>query len=539
MKYYRMFALGALLLSGLSTNQLVAQPAQGTAQDKLAKGLHDVTIKYYAGGEDGGLAHVSYWGIGAGNPYYDALDPVEQVKAGKINANVLHSNLFQPSNAAIAGYEVTGSLKAGRRQQNITFRLPREWNGHLVVVGTPGLRNEYASEAVIAPWLLEAGYAYIAGDKGIPGGASDMLSGNHPTRHWGKMMIDMAKFARRALHKYTGRYPTYTYAIGLSNGGYQTRRALEIDHQRVNDGENRVFNGGLDWSGAYWPDKRVVDTDKDGRASVAEYAASNSLVGHIDRAALAMKWAYDPDGLSKPDEFIKSPPFPDAYFDFTGAGFSPESGMFWGYYNTIFDPFQYVPGFEIFRGVGYYNLVAYVYRADLRGDDAIAAAAYSCYADPLNPLAEPPLYDWLHNAPDDGWDRTSVRYALKNANSAEFSAPMISVHGLADGLVGLNAQAVAYRNAVERYGDPDLHRLYGIANAGHVDYHADGGGDFGFNGIPGDENMADKLTPMQAYVQRAFSYLVDWVEGGLLPPDNTVVATDPYNDATNPASLSW
>ncbi len=538
MIYPRFISYLVLLLFGLMLNPVAAKPNEITP-DKLVNGLRDATIKYYAGGEDGGLAHVSYWGIRAGDPYFETLDPVEQAKVGKINANVIHSQLFQPDNEEIAGFEVTGVLKAGGRHQSITFRLPDEWNGKLAVIGTPGLRNEYASEALLAPWLLEAGYAYIAGDKGIPGGANDMLSGNHPTQFWGKMMIDMAKFAQRALRKYTGRQPTYTYAIGLSNGGYQTRRALEIDHNRVNKEKKRLFDGGLDWSGAYWPDKRVVDTNKDGHASVEEYAASNSLVGHIDRAALAMKWSYDPEGLTKPEEFLKSPPYPGAYFDFNGAGFSPESGVFWGYYNTIFDPFQYVPGFEIFRGVGYYNLVAYVYRADLRGDGAASAAAYSCYADPLNPLAEPPLYDWLRNAPDNGWDRTSVRYALRNANSAEFSVPMISVHGLADGLLGLNAQAVAYRNAVAAYGNPNLHRLYGIANAGHVDYHADGGGDFDFNGIPGDENMADKLTPMQAYIQRAFTYLVDWAENQQLPPDNTVVPTDPYTDVTDPASLNW
>ena len=32
---------------------------------------------------------------------------------------------------------------------------------------------------------MEQGFAYIAGDKGIPGGAADMLSGTHPTQHWG------------------------------------------------------------------------------------------------------------------------------------------------------------------------------------------------------------------------------------------------------------------------------------------------------------------------------------------------------------------
>ena len=145
---------------------------------KKCCGFEDIYIKDYVGGDDGGLAHVTYWGLPAADPdYYDALPPEEQAKVRKINANVIHAAAFQPTNAGIAGKEVTGLLKRGRRVQSITFRIPDNWNGKLVVGGTPGLRNEYANEAILVPWLLEKGYAYISGDKGIPGGANDMISG--------------------------------------------------------------------------------------------------------------------------------------------------------------------------------------------------------------------------------------------------------------------------------------------------------------------------------------------------------------------------
>ncbi len=49
---------------------------------------------------------------------------------------------------------------------------------------------------------------------------------------------------------------------------------------------------------------------------------------------------------------------------------------------------------------------------------------------------------------------------------------------------------------------------------------ADGNGNFDFNGVPGDEGMADRLTPMQAYVEKAFAYLVDWSENDNAPPDS-------------------
>ncbi len=501
------------------------------------KGLTDVNIHQYVGGEDGGLAHVTYWGLPAADPdYYGALSPEEQAKVGKINANLLHAAAFQPTNADIAGTEVTGLLKMGKRVQSITFRLPDTWNGKLVVAGTPGLRNEYANEAVLVPWLLEAGYAYIAGDKGIPGGANDMISGKHPTQYWGDMMIDLALLGQECLRKFAGERPSYIYAMGLSNGGYQTRRALEIDHERVSKRQKRLFDGGVDWSGAYWPDKRVMDADGDGKVSVEEYAAADSLVGAIDKGTLAMGWFYS-ETLSTPEEYAKNPRFPGAYLSMVNAGFSPESALYWGYYNTNYDGYQYVPGFEIFRGVGYYNLVSYVYRADLRGDDAVVSAAYSCYSDPANPDTPPPIYDWLFGAENGGWNRESVRYALKNANTGEFSVPMLSLQGQADGLVPLHSQGLEYKDAVELYGNPDLHRFYIIAHTGHVDSHTDGG--WGANPYSKDPDIPDLQTPMQAYAMRTFGYLVDWVENGNEPPSSKLVETDPANDVTDPILLDW
>jgi hypothetical protein len=500
--------------------------------------LRDTYVRVYAGGGDGGLAHVTYWGLPTGDPdYFDNLPAEEQVKVGKINANMIHAAAFQPTNADIAGTEVTGLLTTGRRAQSITFRLPDGWNGKLIVAGTPGLRNEYANEAIMVPWMLEAGYAYIAGDKGIPGGAADMISGKHPTQYWGDMMIDLAFLGRDLLEEYAGEAPGITYVMGLSNGGYQTRRALEIDHERVLKGYKRLFDGGVDWSGAYWPDKRVLDADRNGKVSVEEYAAADSLVGAIDKGTLAMGWFHSPDTLSTDEEYGKDPRFPGAYLPMVNAGFSPESALFWGYYNTNFDPYQYVSGYEVFRGVGYYNLVSYVYRADLRGDDAATSAAYSCYADPSLPNMPPPLYDWLANAENGGWNRESVKYALKNANTGEFSAPLLSLQGQADGLVPLQSQGMEYTDAVELYGTPELHRFYVIAHAPHVDEHVDGG--WGYSWTVPDPEVPDLLTPMQAYAQRTFWYLEDWVEGGMLPPDSKLVETDPANDITDPAALDW
>jgi hypothetical protein len=500
----------------------------------LTTDLANAHLHAYDGADDGGIAHVTYWTLAEGDPEYDALPPEERAKVGLIQANVLHSEPFQPDQR-VAGHEATGLLDVDGRAQNVVLKVPADWNGDLVVAGTPGLRNQYANEAVFAPWLVARGYAYVTGDKGLLDGSDTMLNGTHPTQHWGQMMLDLAQWAEARLAAALGQQVNRTFAVGLSNGGYQVRRALEMDHAAVADGAERVFDGGVDWSGAYWPDQRVLDTDADGKVTPAEYLASDSLIGSVDKATAAMRWAYAADTLTTPENWAATPPYPEAYDAMIAAGFTPESAVYWGYYNTIFDSFKAV--LPAFKGVGYYNLVSYVYKAELRGDAGATAAAYTCYVDPANPDVAPPLYDWLTVDDNLGWNAESIEYALKNANTGEFSAPMITVAGRADALVVHEAQAVGYQEVVARFGSPELHRLYTIENAGHVDAHADGTGDFDFNGVPGDEGMADQLTPMQAYVEKAFSYLVDWAENGQAPPPSRAIPTDPANDIVDPGEV--
>jgi hypothetical protein len=506
--------------------------ARALSLDMLTHGLENADLAYYSGDDAaGGLAHVDYWTIDLAG-----LTGRELEKARKIRSNQLHSSLFQPYQA-IAGHEVTGILDRIGRRQWITFKLPEDWNGNLVVCGTPGLRNEYANEATLVPWLLDAGYAVISGNKGLESSWVSMLSGLHPSRYWGKMMHDMAIWAKFHLLLATGRWARQVYAVGLSNGGYQVRRALEIDAGRPR--WLRIFDGGLDWSGTYFASRAVLDSNRDGQVSIQEYAAARSLVAHMDVATLTMGWAYSPDTLTTPEHYAQSPRYPDARAAMTGAGFTAGSDIFWGLYNTNYDYYRHYPGLEQWKGVGYQNLVSYVYRAELLGHDLEASEAYSCFADPAHPDEPPPIYAWLENAEDGGWTAEGVQYALANANTARFKVPMITVVGSKDGLLAMNAHSAAYRQAVEKYGRPELYRQYIIENGPHVDAHADGLVDFDFDGADGNEKAADELTPMQAYAQRAFQYLIDWVEKGRRPPDSKIVATDPVDDVDDPSELSW
>lgn len=515
----------ALIMFGWSPATACEHP------DRLGRGLEEPDVVYYPGdGPAGGLAHIHYWTI---DP--ETLTGRERQKAQKIQPNRLHSALFQPTQV-IPGHEATGILDRDGRRQWITLKLPDRWNGRLVVCGTPGLRNEYANEAIFIPWLLEQGYAVISGNKGLESSWVSMLTGTHPSQHWGRMMQDMARWARIRLFTATWRWPRKVYAVGLSNGGYQTRRALEIDAELPF--WKRIFDGGMDWSGTYFADARVLDTNEDGEVDVAEYFSANTLLGHMDSATLTMGWAYSPDTLTTPAQYAMTPRYPAARYDMEEAGFNPESDIFWGYYNTNYD-FYKGYGLPQWQGVGYANLTSYVYRAELLGHDMAGSAAYSCFYDPAKPGQRPPLYEWLENADQGGWTRESIEWALANANTGEFKAPLITVAGTADGLLALNAHAIAYKEAVEEYGRPRLYRQYLIEHGPHVDAHADGLVDFDFDGVWGNEGAGDELTPMQAYAQRAFQYMVDWVEQGIRPPDNKTVATDPTNDVVDPDRLNW
>jgi hypothetical protein len=49
------------------------------------------------------------------------------------------------------------------------IRLPKDWNGKLVVTGAPGVRKQYALDFIISDFVLSRGYAFAFTDKGNTG----------------------------------------------------------------------------------------------------------------------------------------------------------------------------------------------------------------------------------------------------------------------------------------------------------------------------------------------------------------------------------
>lgn len=507
----------------------------------LVEGLEAPWFYVYRTPGDGGLAHVTYWSIIPGSEAFFELPPQERIKLLKIQEVELASAQL-PTPGETAGVEANGTLRvqeAGeQRVQEVVLKLPDVWNGKLVVLATSGQFTEYSNEVIFSWWLLERGYAVAAGNKGMTnGGASGLntlLNGQHPTALWGPMMLDLVGWAQERLQEVTGEAPQRTYMAGHSNGGYLVRKALELDHGRVQAGQKRLLDGGLDWSGLYWPDARVLDVKGDG-LSAQEFQDGGTLFTMMDGAALAMGYRYAEGTQTTTAAYQQTPPFQAVQGELVGLGFTAASAPFWGIYNTLFEAAT-LYGLENLKGVGYYNISGYLYRAELLGHTYEESGAYSCYAPEDGSI--PPYYAWLGEHQDGGWTEEALEWAMRNANSAVFSAPLISVQGESDGFIGVLQHGKAYEAAVGEVGKPELYRLYVVSHGAHLDVDADGGLDFDLDGVPGNEGMAEALAPLQGYVRRGFEALESWTEEGVSPPAGGRLEADPTADILDPSQLS-
>jgi hypothetical protein len=168
----------------------------------------------------------------------------------------------------IPGRRIAGSLAPAQR---FLLRVPERWNGGLVVAGTPGQRTEFACDLLFGDPLLARGYAYIASNKGngdgavllqpgatfavdgtpvprffLPGGialALWQLAPGHTIEAWSDDFLALTDLAQELIAGLHGQAPDRVYAVGLSNGGYQVRRAIE---------RSDAFAGALTWNAVLW-----------------------------------------------------------------------------------------------------------------------------------------------------------------------------------------------------------------------------------------------------------------------------------------------
>jgi dienelactone hydrolase len=126
------------------------------------------------------------------------------------------------------------------------LRLPANWNGGLVVAGSPGVRAQYANDKAISDYVLSKGYAFAATDKGNTG-ANFFTDGVQPGDaivEWNLRTTQLTRAARAVVAQRYGRAPHEVVAAGLSNGGYLVRWQLE-NHPEL-------YTRGVDLEGTLW-----------------------------------------------------------------------------------------------------------------------------------------------------------------------------------------------------------------------------------------------------------------------------------------------
>ncbi len=179
----------------------------------------------------------------AGTPYTDTADQTGLAARGTRNPSGVPG-------VQIDGYfpdtSRTNAEHGWHHDAQFVLRLPARWNGGLVVTGAPGNRTQYATDALISDYVLAAGYAYAATDKGNTG-PDFYRDGHRPAdavAEWNRRTTQLTRAARTTVHRFYGRPVRRTVMTGISNGGYLTRRQLEHHPE--------LYDGGIDWEGTLW-----------------------------------------------------------------------------------------------------------------------------------------------------------------------------------------------------------------------------------------------------------------------------------------------
>jgi hypothetical protein len=173
--------------------------------------------------------------------------------AGGLSEDALHiappRSLWTPIERPAPGRLVRGTHGADH-QGRFLLRLPRDWNGRLVVAASSGITDETTYDLYFSDYFLSRGYAFGVTDKGVRRAVLDgdtvlmPLIPENSIRRWAERLDDLALTARAEAAGYYGRQPERTYAVGLSNGGYVARRAAESDRG--------LYDGAVEISGVMW-----------------------------------------------------------------------------------------------------------------------------------------------------------------------------------------------------------------------------------------------------------------------------------------------
>jgi hypothetical protein len=369
------------------------------------------------------------------------------------------------------------------------IRLPNDWNGDLVVAGASGTRSEFNGDFAWSDYVVQKGYAYASQNKGVlnlkilslssPTPPSDPApcrlnpasavwvhffddDPEKPFTQWTQYMIEGAQFARVAVKANYNHYPTRTYAVGTSNGGYQVRRAIEEAPD--------LFDGGVDWEGTF----------------------------------------IDPSG---PNILIDLPPAIKNFPDYVTSGFDPNSQAAKNIVAAGYPPDIVLPPVPpaILPSSLWLNYWASFWEVTQCQWQKRFDPTWQTYTDGLNNVDGTGGYDYFARV---ALDPSIAAQVGAVATTGKIKKPLITVAGTMDALLPIKRGARAYEAVVNasRNGNNEhreaQYRLYEVQNGNHIETYKD---------------TFSQLEFIQPHAHKAFDLLVDHVENNAaLPPSQCV-----------------
>jgi len=398
-----------------------------------------------------------------------------------------------PATAAVPGTLATGSYATNERY---VIKVPAAWNGKLMVAGTPAFRSEFANDFIWGDFALANGYAFACSNKGvlynaivetlaaspspahnypIPFNLAGLEAGGFSFRfgvlnqtgniaNWNTDFAILTLSAQNFLAQYFGRFPTKTYAVGLSNGGAQVRSLVENYPSLV--------DGGVDWSGVFWtPSLNILTYMPKFLANMPAYIAS----GYTSAVAAAA---------------IQAAGYPA---DVVQSGNAAHPSLWEEYYSN--------------QSSFYSDLTLFAYSLFLDSTAAALAGAFTPnVTDPVHlPGTSTTATGLAQPAPRAAYTQSAAAQATiaTFAHTGRIGKPLVSIAGTSDMFITAANNATPYLAAVNGSGNGGKYWQYLVSGGTHVDTFSP----FGYG-----------LQAQLPFAWAAFNQLVAIVEHGFAPP---------------------